>query len=418
MPLWPTHDMHHHVSRSWSRRRDALPLVALLLAHAGLAGHAVAAPDPVTPAPNAGAAKAAPRANLAPNAKADAAAELARLIADLDSAELLTRIEAHRNLFQTETISLSAMISALGRVDLSSEQRTRLNDVAFARFVNSPRGAMGVSYQQGTGDRLVIDAPLSRWDSARVFRSGDAVISIDGRLVSEIEDVRVCVIARDPGEMANVVFERDGVLMRAAVRLGKFDELDNFRSPITEENYKRAWQLRLEREVGNATIGEHAVESGLTAREVSRRDAALRVAILTPPRELDQAASAAGPNAVVGIADPAGQSGEDRALHVAGTLPELSNQAFTSLDPRRGEGNRRRGPRQVEIQNNAQIVAALRERFESDRKDREAAIAQDKARLGMPGLNREQLAELRRRIQSNEDAVRVLELQIQSLREK
>jgi hypothetical protein len=160
------------------------------------------------------------------------------------------------------------------------------------------------------------------------------------------------------------------------------------------------------------------VESGLTAREVSRRDAALRVAILTPPRELDQAASAAGPNAVVGIADPAGQSGEDRALHVAGTLPELSNQAFTSLDPRRGEGNRRRGPRQVEIQNNAQIVAALRERFESDRKDREAAIAQDKARLGMPGLNREQLAELRRRIQSNEDAVRVLELQIQSLREK
>jgi hypothetical protein len=256
-------------------------------------------------------------------AKPDAAKILNDLIARLDSSDLLARIEAHRELFQNDLITLPQLTQSLGRDDLTSEQRTRLNDIGYARFRRAPRAAMGVSYLENQQvERIVIEAPLTNWDSARVLRPGDALVTIDGRAIAKQEDVRISVLSHDPGDQVVVVFERDGVVMRSTIRLGNFADLNETRVVMDRDPYPQAWQLRLERELGTGKAGERVVELGIKPRELSKADRALRAAMLTPPRELEMAAASAAPGSILLVPDRAGEAGEDRTLVAAGSSME------------------------------------------------------------------------------------------------
>jgi hypothetical protein len=355
-------------------------------------------------------------------AKPDATKTLNDLIAKLDAPDLLVRIEAHRELFQNDLVTLPQLTQALGRADLSSEQRTRLNDVGYARFRRAPRAAMGVSYLENPQvERIVIEAPLTNWDSARVLRPGDALVTIDGRAIAKQEDVRISVLSHDPGDQVVVVFERDGVVMRSTIRLGNFADLNETRVVMDRDPYPQAWQLRLERELGVGRAGERAVEIGIKPRELSKADRDLRAAMLTPPRELEMAAATAAPGTIVLMPDRAGEAGEDRTLVAAGTGIELTSQSFVSLDPKRhpptmrrnrGNGNVGEQPRP-----NIDRVGAERDQALREQAGRMQAIKDAEQLLLNPKLNREQVSELRQIIKSNQAQLKLLEVRLMALRE-
>jgi len=353
------------------------------------------------------------------NAAADSAKMLADELARLDSADLKERIAAHRALFQNSSITLDQLTRALGRPELSSEQRSRLNDIAYARFHGSPRAAMGVSFLPNPAvERIVIDAPLSSWDSARVLRPGDALVAIDGNPILAQEDVRISVISHDPGDQVVLVFERDGVVMRSLVRLGNFADLEDTRSAMGVDVYPRAWQLRLERTLGSGRSGERVVDTGVKAKDLARADRALRSALLMPPAELELEASKAGPGSIIMMSDPVGEAGEDRALVAGGSITELTRQAFASLDPMRhrndgGRSGRRQNAAERIVINNGDLVNRLLAR----KNDRLEAIRAIEQRLADPKLNREERAEYRRLVEANQGQIRELDLQLRQLGE-
>ncbi len=353
--------------------------------------------------------------------KPDPAKTLSDAIARLDSGVLLTRIDAHRELFQNEAVSLGQLTQALGRADLSSEQRARLNDIAYARFRRAPRAAMGVSYLENQqAERIVIESPLANWDSARVLRPGDALVTIDGRAITKQEDVRISVLSHDPGDQVVVVFERDGVVMRSTIRLGNFADLNETRVAMDRDPYPQAWQMRLERELGTGKVGERIVDLGIKPREMNKADRELRSAMLTPPRELELAAASAAPGTIVVMPDRAGEAGEDRTLVSAGMGGELTSQSFASLDPRRQGYTTRRNRGNGNLGGQERLVdpiAAQRERALREQAGRQQAIKDAEQLLLNPQLNREQRAELRQIIKSNQDQLKLLEVRLMALRE-
>ena len=119
--------------------------------------------------------------------------------------------------------------------------------------------------------------------------------------------------------------------------------------------------------------------------------------------------------------DRAGEAGEDRTLVAAGTGIELTSQSFVSLDPKRhpptmrrnrGNGNVGEQPRP-----NIDPLGAQREQALREQSGRMQAIKDAEQLLLNPKLNREQVAELRQIIKSNQAQLKLLEVRLMNLRE-
>jgi|GEM_PF-6985156 len=354
-------------------------------------------------------------------------AELSATIARLDSPDLLTRYEAHRDLFQNAAISLDDLVRAMGRDGLSAEQRVRLEDIAESRFRRSDKGALGVSFMESpTSERIVIDAPLTNWDSARVLRPGDVLVSLDGRLIAGRDDVRIAVLSHDPGDEVALVFERDGMIMRSMVRLGRFADLEDQRNTLNLDVLRTAWEARLERVLGNTRATDTVVRTGVRRSDIARSERTLMAAQLAaaaqPPESLDTAAQAAGPNGIAMV--PAGEEPEPRAFAAAGLGGAITSESYQSLDPARNTPNRRFGNGGVRIQRPGQAgnaanpgeVANLVRFLEMQRSQREAVIKDLEARANDPTLNRVQRDGIRDLMDANRERMREIDMQLRALR--
>ncbi|MBY0111172.1 MAG: PDZ domain-containing protein [Phycisphaerales bacterium] len=118
----------------------------------------------------------------------------------------------------------------------SAEQRDRLLSLARSVFDSSPRGAMGVSFgygvqQFGGVDEEVFEggipirATTPGFDSDRVLKAGDVLVSIDGVPVRTVSEARIQIISHDAGQVTRVEVEREGKVLQLSLRLGKWSDL-------------------------------------------------------------------------------------------------------------------------------------------------------------------------------------------------
>lgn len=187
----------------------------------------------------------------------------------LDSRDLADRVQASDLLVN---YSLTAIVKALASPDLSPEQRQRLRAAGQLLFTRSPRGALGVRFADVGDDPSTVVDPVERFDSQRVLRSGDALVTIDDHRITGQFDVRQAIISHDPGEMVTLGILRAGTPMTVEVKMGRLDDL-GARPPLEPQILNAAWLYRLARAGEPRTA---AVESPLAPEQW--RDLADRLA--------------------------------------------------------------------------------------------------------------------------------------------
>ena len=148
----------------------------------------------------------------------------------LGSDSVLERASASVALGASDRVGLRDIEAALLTPDLSPEQRLRLERVGFEKFSSTPRGALGIRFQQrladGPASGTVIDATYEGFDAHRVLRPGDVIYSIDGQRVLSIDDGKRAIQSHDPGERLTLRIFRDGEPLLARVTLGSLRALD------------------------------------------------------------------------------------------------------------------------------------------------------------------------------------------------
>jgi len=176
---------------------------------------------------------------------------LPAVVTDLGSSDFAVREAASRELLASKAYPLAGVERALKDAALTPEQRLRLEAAAFRAFCDSPRGALGVSFDGSSKPTVANVTP--GFPSAAVLKSGDVIASIDGNTVSAARsdassNVRTLIISHDPGDRAMLTVERGGVQLTLVVELGDFDSLRSNR--IMPEELQAAWKHRLKQTAG------------------------------------------------------------------------------------------------------------------------------------------------------------------------
>lgn len=173
------------------------------------------------------------------------AEDVDRLINQLGSPDFRTREKATEQLTADDRISLSALETALRRNDLSMESRTRLLQVARAKFSRTPRAAMGVQFGGNLRDRVVVGKTFERFESHRLLQEGDMIVGAGGYRLEGPSGralLQSLIVSRDPGDVLQVVVRRGAEKLTIDIPLGKFNDLDN--NFLPEDRIVRAWRLR------------------------------------------------------------------------------------------------------------------------------------------------------------------------------
>lgn len=174
------------------------------------------------------------------------AATLDQLVSDLNSPDFHTRELATVRIRDDKAISLAQIEQVLTNRELPLEAHARLVTIARERFSTSPRGAMGVQFDLTTlRDRIVIENTFEPFDCHRVLEPGDIIIEADGiPLRSGVARplIQGLIIARDPGDIMNLVVRRGKERLTFDVKLGDFRELRN--NSLDEVRLYRAWKTR------------------------------------------------------------------------------------------------------------------------------------------------------------------------------
>lgn len=229
------------------------------------------------PAQNADDLTQATPASSAASFTAGDALDLARQLGDGSWA---VRDRAERALLSYPTTCVAQVESLLvGGDTISPEHRQRLLNVCRQRFILEPRAALGI--RQGNADErgVVIEVALTNFDAARVLRSGDIILTMDGMPVRTYEELRAAIVSHDPGDWVAIQALRGSEVHRVEARLGAFADLRE-RASIEHNIMRLAWEWRLRR-LGVASEEPPLVENGLApARWTSARDAA---AAASPP---------------------------------------------------------------------------------------------------------------------------------------
>ncbi|HYF15567.1 MAG TPA: PDZ domain-containing protein [Phycisphaerales bacterium] len=175
------------------------------------------------------------------------------LFARLGSESWEARDESHRRLRDGAGLSLADVEAALRTHGADPEARRRITDIGWKHFVNAPHAAMGVQFNAAQESRgVVISDTIAGFDSTRVLRGGDALLSIAGVDVSQQADAAAVIVSHDPGAEIVVVVERDGEVFEAPLRLGAFTALPGMGRGINEATLQRAWEMRVQRIVADA----------------------------------------------------------------------------------------------------------------------------------------------------------------------
>jgi hypothetical protein len=185
------------------------------------------------------------------------------LVERLDDDAWLTRESATQSIATDDSIPLDAIAGALGRDDLSTEQRTRLWQAALNRFRMEPKGGLGVSFQPGGEGGVRIGETIAGFPAAELLRAGDTVVSVEGRYVSGQNELRAEILSRRPGEVMGVLVRRDREVLELALPLGAYSELTGA-AMLDEPTAAWALRLRLER-AGAAAERIDGIGDGLGA---------------------------------------------------------------------------------------------------------------------------------------------------------
>jgi len=134
-----------------------------------------------------------------------------RILQGLDDPDSGTRQRVTLALALSEHFEDAQLHELLQNKDLTLEQRSRLLDVSFARFVVAPRAAVGASFE--TGVPIQITGLFDGFPAARdnILRPGDELIEIDGQsllIPNAFNIVRATVLSRQAGETVPMVIRR------------------------------------------------------------------------------------------------------------------------------------------------------------------------------------------------------------------
>jgi hypothetical protein len=142
----------------------------------------------------------------------------------------------------------------------TAEQRERLLSLARSVFESSARGAMGVSFGIVNGQfgnfedevfdgGIPIDGPVKGFDSERVIKPGDLLLSIDGVRVRTNIEARVQIVSHDAGQVVRLEIEREGKVLQLPLRLGNWGDLNATRGTreLSPEHKDAAFRSRLAR---------------------------------------------------------------------------------------------------------------------------------------------------------------------------
>lgn len=197
----------------------------------------------------------------------DTEAAPAWIVELLDADDWSVRQGATEMLAQDRAIGLRQLETILRNEDLSAEARLRLETIARERFMNSPRAAVGMSWQSQSSPRfgVVVASLEDGFDAARVLRVGDRIVEAQGRPVRDWDRFRAQILSNDPGEVFPVQVVRDGVTRSLEFKLGSYARLNSTRE-LEVGLLEEAWQVRAssftpEDEVSGATV-DTGFESG------------------------------------------------------------------------------------------------------------------------------------------------------------
>ncbi len=180
------------------------------------------------------------------NTDVNANAILDGVIRDLASDDVLLRLDAQRRLVDASEIKLRDIESAMKRSALGPEQWKRLMTAAYSRFCVEPRAVMGVQADPMASDRgVVLQSVMPGFPAADVLRSGDRLLTVDGRSVTDINQMRPIVFSHDPGDEIPVVVIRAGATLNLKVRLGNIaDRNQRGQFQVTSDVIEESWGLR------------------------------------------------------------------------------------------------------------------------------------------------------------------------------
>lgn len=247
-------------------------------------------------------------AEARPAARASAA-EIAALVADLDSPEWLTRARATDALRDDPSIDLSDLESALLAGGLSAEQTARLEAACLERFSRSAKPGLGVQYDaRATAEPGIrISLVMPNFPAAQFLVAGDVLVEADGEVIRNFVQFQGLILRHQPGETMDITVLRlqdDGVRtpQRLQVPLGRFEDLSN--NPPDESALRSGLKRRMERlarELGASPSPEVVAGSALSPADWLKAEGVWSLADprsvavgLPPPRSIS-ALNPAGP---------------------------------------------------------------------------------------------------------------------------
>lgn len=134
-----------------------------------------------------------------------------RVLEGLNDPDAATRRRATSALALSSRFDDDRLHDLLGDEGLTLEQRSRLLDVSFARFVVAPRAAVGASFNTGAVIRVTNLFPEFPAAQQNLLRPGDELVEIDGQSLlapNAFNIVRATVLSRQPGETVPMVIRR------------------------------------------------------------------------------------------------------------------------------------------------------------------------------------------------------------------
>lgn len=191
------------------------------------------------------------------------------IVTDLGSPDYGVREAATDALMRTGKFPLADIEKALKDPALTREQRARLELAAYRGFADSPRGAIGVQFNQLVRTAEV-EGVIDGFPAGKVLQRGDVITEIDGHPLSSrttadggTSTVRALIVSHDPGDEVPIVVQRAGVPTPLTIKLGDFSRLGN--NVVYAYELQAAWQHRLARLTGRtapAPINATALRDG------------------------------------------------------------------------------------------------------------------------------------------------------------
>jgi len=140
-------------------------------------------------------------------------------------------------------ISLADLEVFFSDPTLTPEQRARLKLICVDRFVDFPKGGLGVSFlnvEPGSIEvKPIPDNP--NFPASMMLQPGDAIARVGGVMMTSTLDLRVQILSREPGETLPVTVIRNNELIEMELPLGSFSDLvsgsrlDRFQSMLALE---------------------------------------------------------------------------------------------------------------------------------------------------------------------------------------